>query len=116
MNSKAIFTNPTVLRSLKKSKLRKKVLYFLYDSYPNGTYLSELSRKVRSDPANVLGCLKGMNTRYNGSSSLIELGLIVYIEEDGIKIYKMTEYGKNIVKYLKESDSKKVNLDGDIYG
>nr|WP_048058004.1 archaellum operon transcriptional activator EarA family protein [Methanothermococcus okinawensis] len=100
-----IFINPTILRSLNKSKLRKKILFFLYKIHPQGVYLSELSRWVNSDPSNVLGCLKGMGTRYNGSYSLIEMGLVECIDEAGMKIYVITRYGKNIVEYLKDYDS-----------
>ena len=99
-----IFINPTIIRSLNKSKLRKKILFFLYRIYPQGVYLSELSRWVKSDPSNVLGCLKGMGTRYNGHYSLIELGLVKCIDENGMKIYTITEYGRNVVEYLKDYD------------
>ena len=100
-----IFINPTILRSLNKSKLRKKILYFLYRIAPQGVYLSELSRCVKSDPSNVLGCLKGMGNRYNGNFSLIEMGLVKCVEEDGMKIYSITKYGKNVVECLKDYDS-----------
>lgn len=100
-----IFINPTILRSLNKSKLRKKILFFLYKIHPQGVYLSELSRWVGSDPSNVLGCLKGMGNRYNGSYSLIEMGLVECIDEAGMKIYVITNYGKNVVEYLKDYDS-----------
>jgi len=99
-----IFINPTIIRSLNKSKLRKKILFFLYKIYPQGVYLSELSRWVKSDPSNVLGCLKGMGTRYNGHYSLIELGLVKCIDENGMKIYAITDYGRNVVEYLKDYD------------
>lgn len=100
-----IFINPTIIRSLNKSKLRKKIMYFLYRIYPNGIYLSELSRRVNSDPSNVLGCFKGMGNRYNGNSSLVELGLVECVSKEGMKIYIMTEYGKNVIEYLKDYDS-----------
>ncbi|ENN95826.1 hypothetical protein J422_05803 [Methanocaldococcus villosus KIN24-T80] len=103
--SSLIFIDPMIIRSLNKSKLRKKILYLLYKIYPYGMYLSEISRRVKSDPSNVLGCLRGLNGRYNGHFSLIELGLVECVEKDGIKIYKLTEYGKKVVEFLKEQDS-----------
>ncbi|ADG13162.1 Protein of unknown function DUF1495 [Methanocaldococcus infernus ME] len=99
------FIDPMVIRSLNKSKLRKKILYYLYKIYPHATYLSEISRRVRSDPSNVLGCLKGLNGRYNGHFSLIELGLVECKEVNGMKLYKLTEYGKKIVEVLLDQDS-----------
>lgn len=89
-----IFINPTIIRSLNKSKLRKKIVYFLYDIHPHGTYLSELSRRVKSDPSNVLGCLKGMGNRYNGSSSLIELGLVNCDGKEGRRYIKWQLMGR----------------------
>ncbi|WP_457612188.1 helix-turn-helix domain-containing protein [Methanocaldococcus sp.] len=99
------FIDPMVVRSLNKSKLRKKILYYLYKIYPNATYLSEISRGVKSDPSNVLGCLKGLNGRYNGHFSLIELGLVECKEYHGMKLYKLTEYGKKIVELLIDQDN-----------
>ena len=46
-----------------------------------------------------------MGNRYNGSSSLIELGLVNCDGKEGMKIYQMTAYGKNVVEYLKDYDS-----------
>ncbi|CAB3289796.1 conserved protein of unknown function [Methanocaldococcus lauensis] len=100
-----VFIDPMIIRSLNKSKLRKKILYLLYKIYPNGIYLSEISRRVRSDPSNVLGCLKGLNGRYNGNFSLIELGLVECVEVGGMKLYKLTDYGKKIVDILMDQDS-----------
>ena len=51
-----------------------------------------------------MGCLKGMGTRYNGNYSLIELGLVKCIDEAGMKIYTITDYGRNVVEYLKDYD------------
>ncbi len=100
-----VFIDPMIIRSLNKSKLRKKILYFLYKIYPHGVYLSEISRHVKSDPSNVLGCLRGLNGRYNGHFSLIELGLVECKEINGIKLYKLTEYGKKVVETLMDQDS-----------
>lgn len=74
--------DPHVIRSLNKSELRKRVLFYLKEIHPNFTYLSELARNVRSDPSNVLGSLKGMGDRYNSNSSLIELGLVEMKEKE----------------------------------
>jgi len=45
-----------------------------------------------------------MGTRYNGHYSLIELGLVKCIDENGMKIYTITDYGRNVVEYLKDYD------------
>jgi hypothetical protein len=94
--------DPHILRSINKSTLRKRVLLHLSSIYPNYDYLSNIARKVGSDASNVLGCIRGMGNRYNGSSSLIELGLVEVIEKDGYKYYRATELGKRIAKYIEE--------------
>lgn len=104
------YIDPHILRSLNKSELRKKILFFLNHIYPNATYLSEIARAVRSDPSNVLGCLKGMENKYNGHSSLIELGLVEIMEKGNIgermKLYRLSEYGRKVVVQIREYYSK----------
>ncbi len=103
MHAQSFITiDPHILRSLNKSVLRKKVLLHLDTVYPNADYLANIARVVGSDPSNVLGCLKGMGNRYNGNSSLIELGLVELVERDGYKYYRITELGKKVVRYMKE--------------
>lgn len=96
------YIDPIIMRSLNKSELRRKVLFYLDHIHPNHTYLSELARGIRSDPANVIGCLRGMNNRYNGNSSLIELGLVEAVERSGFKYFRLTDYGKEVVKHSKD--------------
>ncbi len=103
MNVQSLLTiDPHILRSLNKSVLRKKVLMHLDNVYPNADYLANIARAIGSDPSNVLGCLRGMGNRYNGNSSLIELGLVEVVEKDGYKYYRITDLGKKVVKYMKE--------------
>ncbi len=78
------------------------MLFYLYNVYPNSDYLSNISKMIRSDATNVLGCIKGMGNRYNGSSSLIELGLVEVVERDGFKYYRITELGRKVVEYVKK--------------
>ena len=100
MNS--VIVDPQVLRSLHRSELRKKILIYLNEIYPSATYLSEIARVVGSDPSNVRGALVGRGNRYNGESSLVYLGLVEEVSNNGFKYYKLTEYGKKVVDYLKE--------------
>ena len=99
-----ITIDPHILRSLNKSHLRKKVLIYLDSIYPNADYLSNIARRVGSDASNVLGCLRGMGNRYNGNSSLIELGLVEVVNVDGYKYYKLTVLGKKVAEMLKKFD------------
>ncbi|BAA29633.1 135aa long hypothetical protein [Pyrococcus horikoshii OT3] len=94
--------DPHVLRSLHRSELRRRILQYLYEIYPSATYLSEIARVVGSDPSNVRGALVGLGNRYNGESSLVYLGLVEEIRNNGFKYYRLTEYGKKVVEMLRD--------------
>lgn len=95
--------DPEILRSIHKSRLREEILLFLFDIRPQYSYLSEIARNVRSDPSNVLGCIKGMSKRYSEKRSLMELGLVEVLEKDGKSYYGVTEKGEKISSYIKNS-------------
>ncbi|PTD94828.1 hypothetical protein C9439_00350 [archaeon SCG-AAA382B04] len=95
--------DPEILRSIKKSRLREEILLFLFDIKPQYSYLSEIARNVRSDPSNVLGCIKGMSKRYSESRSLMELNLVGVVEKDGKSYYGITDKGVSVAKYIKNS-------------
>jgi len=98
----SVFVDPFVIRSINRSELRKRILFYLDQIYPSPTYLSEIARMVKSDPSNVKGALSGLGNRYNGSSSLVSLGLVEIVNDDrGFKYYRLTEYGRRVVKLLK---------------
>ncbi|WP_048151273.1 helix-turn-helix domain-containing protein [Palaeococcus ferrophilus] len=94
--------DPHILRSIHRSDLRKRILMYLYDIYPSATYLSEIARVVGSDPSNVRGALVGLGNRYNGESSLVYLGLVEEVMSNGFRYYRLTDYGKKVVEYLKD--------------
>jgi len=98
----SVIIDPQVLRSLHRSELRKKILMYLSEIYPSATYLSEIARVIGSDPSNVRGALVGLGNRYNGESSLVYLGLVEEVSNNGFKYYRLTDYGKKVVKYLKD--------------
>ncbi len=94
--------NPEILRSLNKSNLRERILLFLFDIDPKYAYPSEIARSVRSDPSNVLGCLKGMRKRYSKERSLVSMNLVEIVERKGHSYYGITKKGKEVSKYVKE--------------
>ncbi len=96
-----MYVDPFVIRSLNRSELRKRILFYLDKIYPSPTYLSEIARGIGSDPANVKGALVGLGNRYSEDSSLVNLGLVELVEKDGFKYYKLTNYGRNVVKLLR---------------
>ncbi len=94
---------PLVVRSLRRSNVRKKITEYLFEISPSGSYTSEIAYNVKTTPTNVLGAIRGMGTRYKSEESLIELKLVKQIDNNSnIKIYKLTDFGKELIQSIKK--------------
>jgi predicted transcriptional regulator with HTH domain len=94
---------PLVMRSLRRSSVRKKIAEYLFEISPSGSYTSDIAYNVKTTPTNVIGAIRGMNSRYRDDESLIGLNLVELIESNkNVKIYKITDFGKEIVQSMKE--------------
>ena len=96
---------PLVIRSLRRSNVRKKIAEYLFDISPSGSYTSEIAYNVKTTPTNVIGAIRGMNSRYRDDESLISLNIVELInsgKHNDIKLYKLTDFGKEIVESLRE--------------
>ena len=94
---------PLVVRSLRRSNVRKKITEYLLEISPSGSYTSEIAYNVKTTPTNVIGAIRGMGSRYKTEESLINLDLVEQINNDSnIKIYKLTDFGKEIVENMKK--------------
>ena len=94
---------PLAIRSLRRSNVRKKIAEYLFDISPSGSYTSEIAYNVKTTPTNVIGALRGMNSRYRDDESLISLKLVEQItsgKKNDIKLYKLTDFGKDIIGSL----------------
>jgi hypothetical protein len=97
---------PLVIRSLRRSSVRKKIAEYLFDISPSGSYTSEIAYNIKTTPTNVIGAIRGMNTRYRDDESLISLNIVEQIDSGkkrDIKLYKITEFGKEIIESLREN-------------
>ena len=95
---------PLVIRSLRRSNVRKKIAEYLFDISPSGSYTSEIAYNVKTTPTNVIGAIRGMNSRYRGEESLIGLNLVEQISGGkNIKLYKLTDFGKEIIESLRDN-------------
>ena len=91
---------PLAVRALRRSNVRKKIAEYLFDISPSYSYTSEIAYHVKTTPTNVIGALRGMESRYRETESLINLNIV---EEKGgkhIKLYGITEFGKNLIESL----------------
>jgi predicted transcriptional regulator with HTH domain len=93
---------PLAMRSLRRSNVRKKIAEYLFEISPSYSYTSEIAYNINTTPSNVLGALRGMESRYKEDESLIGLD-IVEIKKSGkdIKLYGITSFGKEIIENLK---------------
>lgn len=97
---------PLVIRSLRRSSVRKKIADYLFDISPSGSYTSEIAYNVKTTPTNVIGAIRGMNSRYRNDESLMSLNLVEQIEggrHRDIKLYRLTDFGKEIVESMRET-------------
>lgn len=83
-----------LLRSIRHSSIRKRVLSFLYSIKPSGSYVSNIAYDIHATPSNVLGAIRGMKSRYDVNDSLLNLNLVelcsVY---RNVKFYRITDLG-----------------------
>jgi predicted transcriptional regulator with HTH domain len=97
---------PLIIRSLRRSSVRKKIADYLFEISPSGSYTSEIAYNIKTTPTNVIGAMRGMNSRYRDDESLISLNLVEQIEggkHRDIKLYRLTDFGKEIVVYLRDN-------------
>ena len=93
---------PLAIRALRRSSIRKKIAEYLFDISPSCSYTSEIAYHVGATSSNVIGALRGMNSRYRKEESLITLNLVE--EKSGgknIRFYGITPFGKEICETIK---------------
>ena len=98
---------PLVIRSLRRSNVRKKIAEYLFDISPSGSYTSEIAYNIKTTPTNVIGAMRGMNSRYRNDESLIGLNIVEQIaggKNKDIKLYKLTDFGKEFMSNLKNNN------------
>ncbi len=89
-----------VSRSLRRSRMRTEIAMYLYRTYPEASYPAEIGRGTGIDATNVIGALRGMGSRFDESNSLLGLGLVDIIEDNGTTYYQLTEQGKSMLEKL----------------
>lgn len=92
---------PLVIRSLRRSNVRKKIAEYLFEISPSCSYTSEIAYNVKTTPTNVIGAIRGMGTRYKEEESLLSLDIVE--EKNGgknIRLYGLTSFGKEIIESL----------------
>lgn len=88
-NGAASFASPDegCVESVRSSKVRRVVLRYLADIYPESAYQSEVGRRTGLRGSSVTGALKGIAGRYAESESLEAMGLVEMSGRVGRRIY-----------------------------
>ena len=96
------YMRPLVIRSLRRSNIRKKIADYLFDISPSCSYTSDIAYNIKTTPTNVIGAIRGMGSRYKEEESLIGLEMV---EEKScgknIKLYSLTNFGKEVIESLR---------------
>ena len=94
---------PLIIRSLRRSNVRKKIAEYLFEISPSGSYTSDIAYNVKTTSTNVIGALRGMNTRYRDEESLLSLNMVEQVDSSkNVKIYKLTDFGKEFLQSMKD--------------
>lgn len=92
---------PLVMRALRRSNIRKKIAEYLFDISPSCSYTSEIAYNVKTTPTNVIGAIRGMESRYREEESLLSLNIVE--EKKGgknIRLYGLTPFGREMIETL----------------
>ena len=94
---------PLAIRALRRSNVRKRIAVYLFDISPSYSYTSDIAYHVRTTPSNVIGAMRGMQTRYKEEESLLNLNIV---EEKScgknIRLYGITDFGKEMLKTIRD--------------
>jgi len=94
---------PLVIRALRRSIVRKKIAEYLFEIRPSTSYTSEIAYNIKTTSTNVIGAIRGMESRYKEEESLLNLNIVEDKGSSGnIKLYGLTSFGKEIMESLKD--------------
>jgi uncharacterized protein len=96
--------NSLAMISLRKSTIRRKIVEYLFDIHPHYSYISDIASNVRTQRIYVIDSIspKGpKSSKYSDIYSLLALGLVEeLIYGKNQKLYRITDFGKDIVKKM----------------
>ena len=93
-----VISDAQITRLIKRSSLARRILRGLM---VGDAYLSELARRIDSDPSNCQQCINGDSIRY--ARGLIDYGLVFrYSDRRGALYYGITDRGREILKKMSE--------------
>ena len=104
LESSIDFKRPLVVRALRRSNVRKKIAEYLFEISPSSSYTSEIAYNIKTTPTNVIGAIRGMESRYKEDESLVGLGLVEEKHSGkNIRLYGLTPFGKEVMNSFRDS-------------
>ena len=95
-----------IARSLRRSRVRTEIAMYLYKIHPEASYPADIARNIGIEPTNILGGLRGMSNWFDESNSLLGLGLVDKIGDNGTSYYLLSEQGKSVIENLNKKGVK----------
>lgn len=103
MRDAQVRIDPRVIRSLMRSNVRSDIIRYLAKKYPNSAYLAEIEKAIKSSRCHLLGALFGKDDKYSEEHSLVALGLVDVLTDDGYKYYVLTGRGLKVAQNLSQN-------------
>lgn len=95
---------PVIARALRRSNIRRKIIEYLFNVGPSGSYASEIAYHIKTTPTNVIGAIRGMGNRYRKRESLLDLQIVEEVNKGrDMKLYRLTDFGKEIAETLRNN-------------
>ena len=100
-----------IIRSITRSSLRREVLKYLSNIYPDRAYLTQISYVMNKSPTSVNGALIGLGCKYSVDSSLLSLNLVSVVSRSGRKYYQLNRpYADEVLALINEKKRVEVEI------
>ena len=101
----------TIIRSISRSKLRREVLKYLANIYPNRAYLTEIAYVLNTQATTINGTLIGSGCRYSVESSLLALNLVSVVSRSGKKYYQLNRpFADEVLELINEKRRMEIEI------
>ena len=76
---------------------------YMLKQLPSGSYTSGIAYNVKTAPTNIIGAIRGMESKCREDESLISLKIVERMDsQKDIKLCKLTDFGKEIIESIKK--------------
>ena len=103
--------NGEIIRSISRSSLRREVLKYLANIYPDRAYLTEIAFTLDRQATTINGALTGTGHRYSVESSLLALNLVSVVSRSGKKYYQLNRpFADEVLELINEKRRMEIEI------